>query len=322
MRSNQKVHVAVAAIANERGEVLIALRPDHVHQGGLWEFPGGKVEPGEAIGEALTRELREEIGIHVLDSRPLIRLHYDYPDKSVLLDVWLVRQFSGIPHGREGQPVRWVPRHSLAQYNFPAANRPIITALQLPDTYLITPSPGDDRRMFLAGLEESLHSGITLLQLRAPELSAKAYGALAREVLPMCQQYGAQLLLNCDPNWVEPIGAHGVHLNSKRLRALSCRPLGEDLWVAASCHNAEEIAQAKRIQVDFAVLAPVLPTQSHPGAQTLGWQALRHLTEAANFPVYALGGLSRNHLPIAQAHGAQGIAAIRSLWAKKTPATD
>jgi 8-oxo-dGTP diphosphatase len=315
MPNHHKVHVAVAAVTNERNEVLIARRPEHVHQGGLWEFPGGKVEHGEAVAEALARELLEEIGITVLIARPLIRLHYDYPDKSVLLDVWLVRQFSGTPHGREGQPVQWVHRNSLPEFAFPAANRPIITALRLPEKYLITPSPGDDSERFLARLEKSLQTGISLVQLRAPELSSTAYAALASEVIPMCQQYDAQVLLNGDPQWVERLGAHGVHLNSRRLRELSCRPLAQDLWVAASCHNAEEITQAQRINVDFSVLGAVLPTRSHPGASVLGWETFHRFTDVANFPVYALGGLSATQLPNAYEHGAQGIAAIGSLWA-------
>jgi len=308
------VHVAVAAISNDRGEILIARRPEHVHQGGLWEFPGGKVEPGESVGEALQRELHEEIGINVLSARPLIRLHYDYPDKSVLLDVWLVCQFSGLPHGREGQPVQWLHRHSLADYDFPAANRPIVTALQLPEKYLITPSPGDDFERFFGSLEKCLQNGIRLVQLRAPDLPSKSFGALARDALQVCQQYDAQLILNSDPAWVERLGAHGVHLNSRRLRLLTSRPLADDLWVAASCHDAEEIAQANRLNVDFAVLSPVSRTQSHPLASTLGWDKFRQLTDAANLPVYALGGMSADQLSVAYEHGAQGIAGIRSLW--------
>jgi 8-oxo-dGTP diphosphatase len=314
MHDNQKIYVAAAAITNDRNEVFIARRPEHVHQGGLWEFPGGKVEPGETVREALQRELHEEIGIDVLSARPLIRLHYDYPDKSVLLDVWLVRQFGGTPHGREGQPVQWVPRMELQDYDFPAANQPIITALQLPDKYLITPSPRDGSEHFLARLEKSLQNGISLVQLRAPELSDASYAGLAGKVLSLCQQYDAQLVLNSDPVWVERLGAHGVHLNSRRLMTCTARPLAKDFWVGASCHNTAEIEQANSINADFAVLAPVLPTQSHPQAATLGWEPFRQLTDMANLPVYALGGMSVQHLAVAHEHGAQGIAAIRSLW--------
>lgn len=309
------IHVAAAAIVNDSREVLIALRPDHVHQGGLWEFPGGKVESNETVVEALHRELLEELGITALDARPLIRLHHNYPDKSVLLDVWLVRHFSGTPHGREGQPIKWVEVGSLSEFCFPAANVPIITALQLPIHYLITPSPGDNHEHFLVALEKSLQQAIKLVQFRAPGLKTREYLGLAAEVLQVCQQSGAQLLLNCDPKYVAQVGAQGVHLTSARLQALSARPLSKDFWVGASCHNAAEIAHANQIGVDFGVLAPVLATQTHPHSPLLGWERFGQLVETANFPVYALGGLSVGHLDVAHAHGAQGISAIRSLWA-------
>ena len=132
------IHVAAAVILNDKGQVLLAKRPDDKHQGGLWEFPGGKVEPDEPVLEALTRELDEELGIRVTSARPLIQVPHHYPDKSVLLDVFEVDAFSGEPWGREGQPVRWVDAHLLDDYDFPAANRPILAAAQLPSRLVIT----------------------------------------------------------------------------------------------------------------------------------------------------------------------------------------
>jgi 8-oxo-dGTP diphosphatase len=313
-RADKVVHVAVAVVTNAAGEVLIALRPDHVHQGGLWEFPGGKVEPVETVEQALTRELLEEVGITVQAARPFMRLHHDYGDKRVLLDIWRVCRFTGTPHGREGQPLRWVSCDSLGEYTFPQANVAIVKALQLPPQYLITPSPNGREAEFLAMLEKSLQHHLKLVQFRAPDLAIQSYLTVADKVLGLCQKYDAKLLLNCDPGYVKQLGAHGVHLNSQRLKALSSRPLPKELWVAASCHNAAEIAQANSIKVDFAVLGPVLATRSHPGAATLGWEMFQQLIEAANFPVYALGGMSAEHLERAYARGGQGIAAIRSLW--------
>ena len=153
------VHVAVAVIVNEQGEVLIARRPDHLHQGGLWEFPGGKLEPGERVIKALSRELDEELGIAVESASPLIRVHHHYPQRPVLLDVWRVERWRGDAYGREGQPVMWVKSEMLQNYRFPAANIPIVTAVRLPERYLVTPDPGDDFGLFLSRLERCLSAG-------------------------------------------------------------------------------------------------------------------------------------------------------------------
>ena len=129
---NKRVHVAVGVIINPRGEVLIAKRASKQHLGGLWEFPGGKLEADEDVRQALARELHEELGIIVTHQTPLCIIRHNYPDKAVLLDVWTVHGFTGQPHGREGQPLRWVKPGELAYNDFPEANRAIIRAIRLP----------------------------------------------------------------------------------------------------------------------------------------------------------------------------------------------
>lgn len=126
---SQRIKVAAAVIYNSAGEILIARRPETAHQGGLWEFPGGKLEPGEAAVTALKRELMEELGIDILKYQPWKKISHDYPDKQVLLDVWKVHEFSGQAHGREGQQVRWCSVSKLHEHPFPAANQPIIASL-------------------------------------------------------------------------------------------------------------------------------------------------------------------------------------------------
>ena len=125
-----RLHVAVGVITDDRGRVLISRRAEDSHQGGLWEFPGGKVEPGESLADALARELREELDIEVRRSEPLIEIRHDYSDKAVLLDVHVVRDFGGNPSGLENQPLAWVSSENLHDYQFPAANKPIISAVQ------------------------------------------------------------------------------------------------------------------------------------------------------------------------------------------------
>jgi len=309
-----RLRVAVAAIVNGNGEVLLSRRADHVHQGGLWEFPGGKLEPGENVQQALEREIREELGIGVGRARPLIRIHHDYPDLAVSLEVWRVADFSGSVQAREGQPIEWVPIEHLRERAFPEANAPIIQALQLPSRYLITPDPNGQPDRFLLQLENRLRQGIRLVQFRAPSLGAAAYAQLAGSVVVLCRRYDAQVLLNATPETVMRSGAHGLHLNSKRLQSMTSRPLAADFLVMASCHSPEQLARAAAVGVDAAVLSPVQATASHPDAEPLGWPRFADWVEPCRMSVYALGGMQESDVSLAYAHGGQGVAAIRALW--------
>ncbi|MBI3772323.1 MAG: Nudix family hydrolase [Gammaproteobacteria bacterium] len=308
------LHVAAAVIVDDQGRVLIAQRPLDKHQGGLWEFPGGKVEPGEEVLAALDRELQEEVGINIEQARPLIRVQHRYPERAVLLDVWRVDRFRGRPEGREGQAIAWLTPEELPSRAFPAANVPIIAAARLPDRYLITPEPGDIPA-FLDQLQQAIprHS-LRLVQLRAKSLAPAEYRNLASKVIELCHAQNVKLLLNAEPGWVEELGADGVHLTAERLRQWHQRPLPSNYWVAASCHNAQELLHAASIGVDFAVLGPVQTTASHPEITPLGWNQFRSLVDAVPMPVYALGGLHVEDLKTAFNYGAQGIAAIRGLW--------
>lgn len=305
--------VVAAVIRDAAGRILIARRLQHVHQGGLWEFPGGKIESGESPEQALRRELWEELGIHPRRYRRLIRIPHHYPDRSVLLDVWQVDSFSGSPHGRQGQPLQWVQPADLPNYPFPAANRPITAAARLPAQYLITPD-GESGPDFLEKLDAALARGIRLVQLRAPSLPAAEYAQLAQSVIQRCRDQGAAVLLNSSPELVLQLGADGVHLSSRRLQAITQRPLPPQLWCAASCHSQAELQRAQEVGVDFAVLSPVQATVSHPEAVPLGWEQFKGLVWDLPLPVYALGGMHPEDLPQALAARAQGVAAIRSLW--------
>lgn len=123
------VHVAVGVIVRQQ-QVLLALRSSNQHQGGKWEFPGGKVEPDETVAQALTRELLEEVAINVTETSSFMQLEYAYPEKTVLLDIYLVTDFTGEPHGLEGQPLQWVNIADLSSIEFPDANQPIVERLQ------------------------------------------------------------------------------------------------------------------------------------------------------------------------------------------------
>jgi len=123
------VTVAVGILIDDAGRVLVARRAPEAHQGGLWEFPGGKVEAEETLLEALARELREELGVRVESTEPLLVLEHDYGDKQVRLDVHRVTHWSGQPRGLEGQPLAWQRPEQLRDWAFPTANRLILERL-------------------------------------------------------------------------------------------------------------------------------------------------------------------------------------------------
>lgn len=305
--------LVVAAVIRRDGRILIAQRPRDKHMGGLWEFPGGKVEAGEPVQRALARELEEELGIVPTDFRPLIRISHDYPDKAVCLAVWEVGAFAGEAHGREGQAIRWVTPAELPAFEYPAANRPIVTAARLPAQYPITP-PDIDEATGEAWLARALAQGAAVVLLRAPPLPTARYEALAGVFLQRCRQAGAQLMLHGDPALLLRVDADGVHLPWARLATLGARPAALDgRWLAASVHNREELEQAERLGVDFVTLSPVRETASHPGVPGMGWEAFAALAAAAHVPVYALGGMRLDDLEVAWRSGAQGIAGIRGL---------
>jgi 8-oxo-dGTP diphosphatase len=166
----KRIHVVAAAVIDSRGRVLIAQRPSGKHLEGCWEFPGGKVEPGEERRAGLKRELREELGIEITGPmRPLIRLEHSYPDKHVHLDIWVVHKYRGEPRGLEGQPLQWVSQEELATVQLLPADGPIVAALGLPETlrslatkdYVVGASAEPDaqgrlRGVLCAGLAEAM----------------------------------------------------------------------------------------------------------------------------------------------------------------------
>ncbi|WP_422101752.1 Nudix family hydrolase [Vreelandella sp.] len=311
----RRVHVAAAAmISADQKHVLIARRPSNVDHGGLWEFPGGKLAPYETGLEGLKRELHEELGVEIVRAQPLIRVHHEYPDKHILLDVWQVHEFAGEPFGREGQAVRWVPMGELVNYPFPAANLPILRAVMLPTEYLITGEEADDER-FEALLERALREdNIRLVQLRAKSLDAAAYVARAERALKLCREFGAKLLLNGEPALLDQVDADGIHLTSARLMQLDRRPIAENKWLSASTHDQKQLSQAAVLGCDFVTLSPLRTTPSHPEVAPMGWHDFQQLVERAGMPVFALGGMTRFDANHARAVGAQGIASIRDFW--------
>ncbi|MCG7912464.1 MAG: Nudix family hydrolase [Candidatus Thiodiazotropha weberae] len=309
-----KIHVAAAAILDQSGRVLISQRAENTHQGGLWEFPGGKLEAGETAAAALSRELEEELGIVPLATEPLIRIRHDYEDRHVVLDFYRVSAYRGEARGLEGQPLQWLSPADMQPESFPAADRPVITALKLPQRYMITGADAVRPEEFLKHLSMAIERGIELVQLRAHPLSDSAYRQLLAKLLPVCRARGVKLLVNRPQGvlgWQSE--ADGLHLTANQLASLSRRPDGAKL-IGASCHHLHELQMAERAGLDYVLLSPVQKTTTHPQAVSLGWSRFADLVDQVNLPVYALGGLSADDLPNAILKGAQGVAAISAFW--------
>lgn len=313
-RPEPPVHVVAAVLRDARGRILLARRTAGRDLAGAWEFPGGKVEPGEAPVAALARELEEELGIRILGAEPLVSVPQAYPHKRIVLDVYEVPVFTGTARGLEKQALAWSPPEKLASYPMPPADRPVVAALTAPARYLVSPEP-ESAAAFLAKLDKALAAGARRIQLRAKALPAQTLAALAMDARTRCQAAGAELLVNGEPGLAADLGI-GLHLTSKQLMALSGRPLPAGQLVAASCHDAEELAQAERLGLDFAVLGPVRATASHPGATPMGWERFSRLREGVSLPIYALGGLRPQDVATARRHGGQGVAGIRAFWPK------
>ena len=302
------IHVVAGILRDAHGRILLAQRPAGKHLAGLWEFPGGKCEPGESPEDALRRELREEVGVVIGALEKLIAVPWRYPQKSIVLDVYAVTAFAGAVHGREGQALRWVTLDEIAAMPMPPADRPVITALRLPPHYVITPEP-DDESGFLRCLQSVLNAGEKCIQLRSKRLPPTHWRALACAARELVRAAGADLLLNGQVELARELGL-GVHMPAAELMQLHKRPLDEGTWVAASCHDDRELAHAAVVGVDFVVLGPVRHTSSHPNADPLGWRHFAELCARAPFPVYALGGLDTTDIADARVAGAHGIAGI------------
>jgi 8-oxo-dGTP diphosphatase len=310
------LQVAVGVVKNAEGQVLISLRNESLHQGGLWEFPGGKMKAEETAEQALARELKEELAITVIAATPLITVKHQYPDLAIQLNVFLVEHFSGAANSCEDQPFKWVNPVELSNHTFPAANQPIITAAQLPPYYAILDEA--DASLLLVNLQKILARGIKLIQLRLKTLHLDAIEKFIEQAYHLCKQQGALLLINSAVENAGNFAVDGIHLTSRQLMSLTRRPTfprgtsEQAPWIAASCHNLQELQHAQTIGVDFAVLAPVLATKTHPVAEPLGWDQFTELVSKVNLPVYALGGLSESDLVMVRQAGGQGVGAIRA----------
>jgi len=306
----------VAAAVMLRGdpaqpEFLLAQRPPGKVYAGYWEFPGGKVEPGETAHEALIRELQEELGVTVDRAWPWLCREFSYPHATVRLRFFRVSSWQGEMAAVEHSALVWLKAGQPADISpILPANGPILGALALSPVYALTNAEEYGIDAELLRLEGALCSGLRLLQVRDKGLAPARREAFAKAVLALARNHaGTTVLINDDPLLARNVGAGGVHLSSKLLWQTDRRPDFER--VAASCHSAADLARAAELGLDFVVLGPVLPTASHPEASGIGWQAFSRLIDGSPLPVYALGGLQPEMLDHAMSLGGHGIALMR-----------
>jgi 8-oxo-dGTP diphosphatase len=304
---NKPVEVAAAVIQRPDGAFLLAQRPQGKVYAGYWEFPGGKVEPGEPPEQALSRELHEELGVDVETAYPWITRVFTYPHATVRLRFYRVVKWKNQPHPRERQAISWQrPGGELASPMLPA-NAPVLASLALPAEYAITDSAAFGTSAMLDKLEQAMARGLQLVQLREPGLRPEERRRFYEAAIAKAKRYGCKVMVK------EPTaGADGMHVTARELMSLKERPQAG--LAAASCHTRAELERAMQLELDFAVVGPVKETPTHPQAAGMGWQGFGELVRGTTIPVYAIGGLMRRDLEPAWRAGAHGVAMIRGAW--------
>jgi 8-oxo-dGTP diphosphatase len=297
------IEVVAGVLERSDGSFLLAQRPAGKVYAGYWEFPGGKIEPGERAGAALARELHEELGIDVVRAYPWLVRVYTYPHGTVRLNFFRVTQWRGEPHPREEQAIAWQSGVPSAAPMLPA-NAPVLAALALPHVYAINDAASQGVPRMLERLEQRVARGLRLVQIREPLLPKRERELFTQQAIGIAHRYGCKVLTK-----ERCAGADGRHYTAAELLALSQRPA--EGMVAASCHTRDELERAISLRLDFAVLGPVLEKGA---AQPLGWSRFGELARGSGIPLYAIGGMRRDDLETAWRHGAHGVAMIRGSW--------
>ena len=316
------IDVAVGIILRADGQILLGQRPTDKAWPGWWELPGGKIEAGETVQQALVRELMEELGIEVTESTPWVTYVHEYPKTIVRLGFCKVTAWHGEPRGMENQALAWVdPQGPLSVGPVLPATEPPLRWLTFPDRYLVSNiGSAEGLPAWLERLDAALGSGPLFVQFREPEWQARAHQddmeqrqlqSAFESVLQRCRQVGAKCLVNAvhsESWWTQ---ADGVHLRATDIelrRAVPAKPA----LLAASVHDEDECLAAREMDVDFMVMGHVLDTPSHPDTPGMGWEAFQALAHQAGCPVYAIGGQSGDTLATAKSHSAHGIAFMRA----------
>jgi 8-oxo-dGTP diphosphatase len=311
------IEVVAGILRREGGHYLMASRPQGKVYSGFWEFPGGKIEPGEKALDALSRELKEELGVDVVNANPWIVREHVYSHARVLIRFFIVDSWNGSPSGLEGQELIWVNPKKFSELSpLLEPNIPVMKALSLPSFYFITNILEVGFTQTLQTLDELVkREDDFFIQVREKTLHEDELRSLIESMVEICETRRIPVLINSDIERSNTLGVDGIHLTSKQLQNVVARPSYR--IVGASCHDLSDIRKAAHIRADFIVLGPVKDTLTHLDAVPLGWDTFSALCQSSNLPVYGLGGLVRSDLSHCWSNGAAGVAMMRGAWASE-----
>lgn len=296
------IEVAAGVLLRADGAFLLAQRPAGKVYAGYWEFPGGKMEPGEPPAQALARELHEELGIEIAEAYPWLTRVFTYPHGTVRLRFYRILSWQNEPHPREDQAIAWQRLEAPMAAPMLPANAPVLASLALPAEYAITAAGQLGTAQMLARLERALERGLRLLQIREPGMDDASRRLFTGQAIGLAHRHGCKVLTKA------PFpGADGIHFTAAELMQLQQKPRRG--LAAASCHTRAELERAMHLELDFAVVGPVRDKAA------IGWDRFAGLVAGSSIPVYAIGGLAPADRQEAWRAGAHGVAMIRAAWA-------
>jgi len=318
--SREVTEVAVGVLLRPDDAVLLADRPQGKPYAGYWEFPGGKIEPGESVEHALARELHEELGIDIGPALPWVTFEFDYPHAYVRLHFCRIFCWSGTPQGREGQRLAFFRLHDQPPEPLLPAAAPALRWLALPS---LAAQVGLDEQApdaLLAQLDVALAHGLRLLVLRSSDNPAgfdrRAADTLVREIAARCGAFNATVLVADSRPPADHFRVDGIHLTEPLLLQARSRP--DASWVGAEVGSRHTVERAARLGCDFVVAGPVLPTPIGGSVQApVGWHGFAALARHAPLPVFACGGLAVDDLDRARHAGAHGLMLTLPAWRER-----
>jgi len=303
--------VAAAVIERPDGSFLLAQRPEGKPYPGYWEFPGGKIEPGEDPRAALARELREELGIEVREASPWITRVFAYTHATVRLHFFRVTRWEHDPRPLEDQAIRWQRVGMTDVSPMLPANAPVLAALALPRVMVVSDATAMGIDEWIRALADRAAAEPLLVHVREKSMDFQRLQHLVSRALVRTGGTASRIVVNSASPRLPQVDA--VHLTAQDLMRLEARPAVSLL--GASCHDERELDRAAELGVDYAVLGPVNATPSHPGVKPLGWERFTALARGRPMPLFAIGGLARADLPEAARRGAHGVALLRAAFA-------